>query len=115
MSLGLTKSSILLQYRRVFPAKTFQIICWTIMGIVVTYATWTIIGSIFACVPVDGFWTMEPSARCIDQRIMWFMNGAMNIATDLAIIILPMPVIKNLNLPRRQRTLLIGVFAIGGL
>jgi hypothetical protein len=46
---------------------------------------------------------------------MWFFNAAMNIVTDLAIIVLPMPVIRRLNLKRRQKQLLMGVFAIGGL
>jgi hypothetical protein len=46
---------------------------------------------------------------------MWFTNASLNIATDLAIIILPMPVIRSLNLKRRQKQALAGIFAIGGL
>ena len=46
---------------------------------------------------------------------MWFTNAAINIATDFAIVILPIPIIKSLNLPRRQKQALIGIFAIGGL
>lgn len=42
-------------------------------------------------------------------------NAAVNISTDFAIIILPMPVIRSLNLDRRQKTALMGIFAIGGL
>ena len=44
-----------------------------------------------------------------------FTNAAINILTDFAIIILPMPVIRSLNLARRQKQALIGIFAIGGL
>ncbi|KAF2193413.1 hypothetical protein K469DRAFT_712164 [Zopfia rhizophila CBS 207.26] len=113
LSLGLTKSSLLLQYRRVFPTKKFQIACWTVMTVVIIYTIWTVFGSIFACVPVRAFWTKE-SARCIDQFAMWFTNAAINILTDFAIILLPMPVIRSLNLRRRQRQALIGIFAIGG-
>jgi hypothetical protein len=42
-------------------------------------------------------------------------NAAINIATDFAIIILPIPVIRSLNLGSRQKISLIGIFAIGGL
>ncbi|PSN73594.1 hypothetical protein BS50DRAFT_191223 [Corynespora cassiicola Philippines] len=115
LSLGLTKSSILLQYRRVFPTKSFQIACWSTMGVVIVYTIWTVFGSIFACVPVSAFWTHAKPARCINQFAMWFTNAAINILTDFAIIILPMPVIRSLNLARRQKQALIGIFAIGGL
>lgn len=85
------------------------------MAVVILYTVWTELGSIFACTPVRAFWTKEQPATCIDQFAMWFTNAAINILTDLAIIILPMPVIRSLNLERRQKQLLIGVFAIGGL
>jgi hypothetical protein len=110
----LTKGSILLQYRRLFTTKTFQIMNWLTMAVVVAYTFWTVFSSIFACVPVRAFWTRE-HASCINQYAMWFTNAAINIATDFAIILLPIPVIKNLNLERRQRFGLIAIFAVGGL
>jgi hypothetical protein len=39
----------------------------------------------------------------------------MNIATDLTLLILPMPLLSQLHLPRRQKVALLGVFALGGL
>lgn len=70
LSLGLTKGSMLLQYRRIFPTKKFQIFNWTIMGVVIAYTFWTVFGSIFACVPVRAFWTRE-KASCLNQYAMW--------------------------------------------
>ncbi|KAH8725892.1 hypothetical protein GQ44DRAFT_796079 [Phaeosphaeriaceae sp. PMI808] len=114
LSLGLTKCSIILQYRRVFTTRRFHVACWLVMAVVVAYSVWTVFGSIFACVPVRAFWTREP-AKCINQFSMWFTNAAINILTDFAIIILPMPVIQSLNLARRQKQALMGIFAVGGL
>ncbi|KAF2020851.1 hypothetical protein BU24DRAFT_9760 [Aaosphaeria arxii CBS 175.79] len=115
LSLGLTKISILLQYRRVFPTRGFQILCWCIFSVVICYTVWTVFGSIFACVPVRAFWTHEKPSKCINQFAMWFTNAGINIVTDFAIIILPMPLIRKLNIARRQKQALIGVFAVGGL
>ncbi|KAL1594557.1 hypothetical protein SLS60_010317 [Paraconiothyrium brasiliense] len=115
LSLGFTKVSILLQYQRVFTTRKFQIACWTIMAVVLVYAFWTVLSSIFGCKPIQAFWTLKQPFECLNQYAVWFANGAMNILTDLAIIILPMPVIRKLNLPRRQKQALIGIFAIGGL
>jgi hypothetical protein len=42
-------------------------------------------------------------------------NAGINIITDFALIILPIPVIRSLNLGRRQKIALISIFAVGGL
>ncbi|USP81674.1 hypothetical protein yc1106_08948 [Curvularia clavata] len=113
LSLGLTKGSMLLQYRRIFPPRAFQIANWTVMAVVICYTFWTVFSSIFACVPVRAFWTKE-KANCINQFAMWFTNAAINILTDFAIILLPIPVIRSLNLGKRQKIGLISIFAVGG-
>ncbi|KAH6633404.1 hypothetical protein C7974DRAFT_392717 [Boeremia exigua] len=113
LSLGLTKSSLLLQYHRVFPTRKFRLMCWCVFAVVIAYTVWTVFGSIFACVPVRAFWTKE-DAYCLDQFAMWFTNAAINIVTDFVIILLPMPVIRRLQLGKRQKSALIGIFAVGG-
>jgi hypothetical protein len=85
------------------------------MAVIATYTTWTLLGSIFACVPVRAFWTKEEPSTCLNQYVMWFVNASINIVTDFAIFVLPLPVIRSLNLARRQKQGLIGIFAIGGL
>ncbi|PVH95286.1 hypothetical protein DM02DRAFT_571441 [Periconia macrospinosa] len=113
LSLGLTKTSILLQYQRIFRTRSFRIACWAIMAVTVIYAIWTLFGSIFVCFPIRAFWTKEQPSKCINQMVMWFTNAGFNILTDFAIIVLPMPVIRSLNLARRQKQALIGIFAVG--
>lgn len=44
-----------------------------------------------------------------------FSNAAMNIVTDTATTVLPLPVLKSLNLPKRQRYILMVVFGMGGV
>jgi hypothetical protein len=83
------------------------------MGVVVVYTAWTQFSAIFACVPIRAFWTKELPSKCIDQFAVWFTNAGINIVTDVAIIILPMPVIRRLNLAKRQKHLLMGIFAVG--
>ena len=39
----------------------------------------------------------------------------MNIATDIAIGVLPLPMLKELQLPKRQKIALMIVFGLGGL
>lgn len=115
VSLGLTKSSIILQYQRIFSMKKFQIASWIVMASVIVYTVWAVFGSIFACIPVRAFWTQTEHAKCINQKAMWFTNAAINIITDFAIIMLPMPVVRSLQMGKRQKQVLLLIFGIGGL
>lgn len=45
----------------------------------------------------------------------WFSDAAVCIITDLLLLSIPMPYLKGLNLPYRQKAGLIGVFALGGV
>jgi hypothetical protein len=42
-----------------------------------------------------------------------YANAAINIVTDCATALLPMGVIGSLDMPKRQKKLLLGVFGIG--
>lgn len=44
-----------------------------------------------------------------------FANAALNILTDCAIVILPLPILNKLNMSKRQRIALMSVFALGGV
>lgn len=112
-SLAFTKFSILFQYLRIFPGRSFRYVCYSVMGIVATYSSWAIVSGFVNCIPVAKFWNHELPGNCLDFEAIWFFNAAMNITTDIALLLLPMPLLSKLQLPRMQKLALIGVFAIG--
>ncbi|CAL5870591.1 uncharacterized protein PFLUO_LOCUS4830 [Penicillium psychrofluorescens] len=112
-SLACTKFSILFQYLRIFPLHPFRLICYIMMGIVATYSSWAIVTGYVNCVPVAKFWNHDLPGHCLNFEAIWFFNAAMNIATDLTLLSMPMPMLSQLRLPRMQKIALIGVFAIG--
>ncbi|CAK43606.1 uncharacterized protein An01g02360 [Aspergillus niger] len=114
-SLIFTKFSILFQYLRIFPDRRFRLACWIVFGIVATYGTWAVVSGFLNCVPVAKFWNRNISGYCLSFEAVWFFNASMNIATDTTLLILPMPLLSQLQLPRMQKFALMGVFAIGGL
>ena len=116
LSLTFTKVSILLQYLRIFTTKQFRVSCWALLGFVAVYGTWSVFSSIFGCMPVAYFWDKTiKGGHCMNQYAVWFTSAAVNIVTDFAIIILPMPVLWRLNMPLKQKRALMLVFALGGL
>jgi hypothetical protein len=112
-SLAFTKFSILLQYLRIFPARSFRLACFVVGAVVATYSSWAIVSGYVNCVPVAKFWNHDLPGSCLSFEAVWFFNASMNIATDVTLLILPMPLLAQLQLPRMQKIALMGVFAIG--
>ncbi|KAF7155718.1 hypothetical protein CNMCM6106_006000 [Aspergillus hiratsukae] len=114
MSLKLTKASIVYLYLRLFPTAKFVLAARIILGIIVLYGLWTVISAVLNCLPVNSFWDISVQGRCIPKGFLWFFNAAMNILTDLCVLVLPIPVLSRLRLPRRQKIGVIFIFATGG-
>ncbi|KAJ9624475.1 hypothetical protein H2203_005210 [Taxawa tesnikishii (nom. ined.)] len=114
-SLVLTKISILLQYHRLFVGLPVCRVIYAVGAVCITYALWSILSNICICTPVAYFWDQSiPKGRCLNKKAVWFTNASLNILTDIAILILPLPSLQRLRLPRRQKIGLMGVFALGG-
>ena len=73
--------------------------------------------STFICYPPSVFWTGElEDGWCMDSRAQqkfYDANGALNIAIDLAIYIVPIPMLWRIQLPIRQKILLTFIFGLG--
>ncbi|KAH7179952.1 uncharacterized protein B0J16DRAFT_291611, partial [Fusarium flagelliforme] len=113
IAMCIIKIGILLQYRRVFAVRMIQII--TFYGTILMIC-WTIIIAfinIFICVPVSKFWTPDLPGRCLDSLAIWYMMAGFNLVTDLVVFCMPLPVIKSLNLPRKQKIMLFAIFSLG--
>ena len=118
LTINLTKTSICLLYLRIFSTVdkvNFRRVVYCVMAYVLLYAFASIIATIFQCVPVERIWNKKVPGSCIDLTAFWYANAAANIIGDIAIFILPMPVIRSLNLPRREKFGLTMVFALGFL
>lgn len=85
------------------------------MGYVILYAFASIIATIVQCTPIERTWNHAVPGTCINLTAFWYANASANIIGDFLILALPMPVVKSLQLPQRQRLGLMMVFALGGL
>ncbi|EMF11630.1 uncharacterized protein SEPMUDRAFT_149566 [Sphaerulina musiva SO2202] len=115
LGLMFTKLSILFQYLRIFPDRRFRFWCISLMALVCGWTCWAFFSALFACWPIQHFWNPSIPGACLNRLAVWFSNAAMNIITDIATTILPLPVLKSLNLPKRQRYVLMFVFGMGGV
>lgn len=79
------------------------------------YSLMTVLVTVFLCVPVEKIWRPDVPGVCLNRMAVWCTNAALNIVTDFVIILLPMPALKQLRLPKYQKRAVILVFAVGGL
>ena len=69
-------------------------------------------GQIFSAWPISAFWTVDGDYD-MDYYAFITAFAAMDIALDLIILCLPLTVIKNLNITKKRKILLAGVFWLG--
>ncbi|ROT36767.1 hypothetical protein SODALDRAFT_340963 [Sodiomyces alkalinus F11] len=113
VSMCLVKISILLQYRRIFPVGMIQTITFYGIAFLVAWAVTLCFLLPMVCMPVEKFWDATIPGRCLDSLAIWYVMASINVATDFIIFAMPLPVIRSLQLPRRQKLMLVGVFGLG--
>lgn len=82
--------------------------------IVGTWSVGLVLASIFTCIPVYGFWDKSVNPTCI-PNVQWYIHSAGNIASDILIFVLPVPILWRLNMTLITRLTLILVFCFGAL
>ncbi|KAH8898089.1 hypothetical protein GQ53DRAFT_678044, partial [Thozetella sp. PMI_491] len=108
----MTKVSILLQYRRIFRDDwTKRVSLWLMIFLLVWGAVQEVLVGM-ACIPISILYPSQ-AAICINSLMVWYLTSVMNIITDFVVFMVPMPVIKNLQLRKRQKLLVVGIFCLG--
>ncbi|KAF7187939.1 Satratoxin biosynthesis SC1 cluster protein 4, partial [Pseudocercospora fuligena] len=115
LALWSVKLSILFQYLRILPFQGYRNACYALMTTVTLWTFWAFFSAVFACTPIDHFWDPKVEGTCLNRLVVWFTNAGVNIVTDIATAILPLPVLNQLRLPAKQKYTLMFVFGLGGL
>ncbi|KAM6477264.1 hypothetical protein HDV62DRAFT_373269 [Trichoderma sp. SZMC 28011] len=107
------KAAILLLYLQIFSAhRTMRISVYILMVVTVfTYWTNTVLEIAFAC-PRPGETWISLLTSGNPGKIIYFgpVQGSLAVVIDIAIFILPLPVLWKLNMPLRRRIALCAVF-----
>lgn len=115
MDIFLIKLSWLFMLHRIFPGKCLLRLAWAIGSLVTAYTIVQIVCSVFQCVPIRALWNPQVPGRCINLDDVFVLCGSLNIATDIAIICLPMPQLWTLKVSNIRKIQLTFMFLLGGL
>lgn len=71
--------------------------------------------NIFQCRPPYAAFTypVPENASCTDIVTLYLSSAPVNIITDLAILLLPMPILTGMRLPKKQKIILVATFSAG--
>lgn len=112
----LTKVAIVCFFMHIFPSPRFRLLCQGTIVYCFLFMISTFITEILACIPVEEAWSSwkgESTALCYDNTAFWWAHSAINIATDLWVIGLPIPMLFRLQLKTSKKIYLVFMFSIG--
>ncbi|KAH8722794.1 hypothetical protein GQ44DRAFT_711273 [Phaeosphaeriaceae sp. PMI808] len=115
ISIMLTKLSILAFFLRFVLSKNLKVIIYITIAIVAIYSLATSFQWVYACQPLKKYWDLTiTSGSCINWLKIGVFSSVMNTITDTIILILPVIILRNLRLPKRQKIGIIIVLMTGG-
>lgn len=74
-----------------------------------------VLGTTFQCAPIDFTWNKGQSGQCINIEILFVTLGIVNAVTDIIIVIMPLPLIWKLKMPRGRKIGICGIFALSSI
>lgn len=114
-ALAFAKVGLIILYHRIMNKR--QIYKWAlyfIAAVVCGYSIAIIFALVFACNPIQRTWDASITrGSCIDRNGLYIATAVTNIITDLALIVVPIPLVSGLHMPRMQKVGLIIMFTIG--
>jgi hypothetical protein len=108
--------SFVFLYLDLFPIPKFKLVCHLVNASLLAAMIAFVAGTIFQCTPIPFFWNRKiAGGHCIDVAGFWYGHAAWNTAADVLVLLLPIPVIRSLQMGRNQKLAVTGVFGLGAL
>ena len=116
LAIPLAKLSILSLCYRIFRSNLwFRRTCYILFVMIAGYGFGSFLTALFRCHPVGAAWSSPAlgNASCLSIVKIQVVVGWINITTDVALMVLPMPVLWSLNMPWQKKAGVVIVFATG--
>ncbi|PNP56713.1 hypothetical protein THARTR1_03409 [Trichoderma harzianum] len=113
LALGFTKNSLVCMLKRIFFTQKYAWIAYLILSLNVAWMLQTILTGILICRPITMNWDPTARGHCGNQTYAFAAVSIVDIVTDLAIIILPLRLVANLQMRKPYKVALMCVFGFG--
>jgi hypothetical protein len=113
------KVAITFQYLRMFAP--YRVVSpfvyygsWLIMSTCAMFYFTTMLLTIFACTPREKIWNkLHVGGHCMNYRAIIMSTAIFNVVSDLAILLLPVRTVWNLQIPIRKKIAISLLFGTG--
>ncbi|ORY03658.1 hypothetical protein BCR34DRAFT_69010 [Clohesyomyces aquaticus] len=128
IALCLVKLSILFFYKSFASQRTFRRFIIGTITFISLYTLGATIGNLFQCRNPSDAWNVQAyfsqfnrsngtkfqkPQHCSNPILLWVFSSAVNLATDVVILLLPIPTLLGLRVPMNKRLALVGIFSVG--
>ncbi|KAJ4319721.1 hypothetical protein N0V94_003780 [Neodidymelliopsis sp. IMI 364377] len=126
-ALCFVKLSILYFFRSIASHRALRHVVNGTIAFVMVYSFGAVLAAAFQCRNPSDAWNTDvyfaqfdevpnvnaPKTQCYDPTILFIFTAALNLFSDVVILLLPIPTLLSLNVPLRQRLALVGIFSVG--
>ncbi|KAI8307122.1 Satratoxin biosynthesis SC1 cluster protein 4 [Colletotrichum sp. SAR11_240] len=117
-ALAFVKASILFLYLRIFPDEKFRRVLWCTQMFNLLLLIAFVGGTVGSCQPIHYFWdgwTGEMKGQCINLNAFAMCHGALNVALDVWMLVLPATQVYDLRMPLMRKLGVMLMFGVGVL
>lgn len=109
-----SKWSVLLMYEALIPVPRMKLAVRIVGCFVTVFNLGGVLEAFLICRPYAANWDSS-AGSCGNVRNFYIWLSALNLFSDLVILILPIPFVYKLQMPLRKRMGLVGMFTVGVL
>ena len=113
----LIKLAILVQYLRIFVAMKkrnwMYWTCHTLIWLSMACYGLLFLFRLFTCTPVKKFWRPWISGNCFDEIALNFVAITINTVSDVIVVVVPQPIIWNLQISTKRKVGLSAIILVG--
>lgn len=108
------KSSILTFYLRFTTSRVLRAVIYVVMAIAIGYSLTGAFGFLYLCQPIQAYWGGSPGT-CLDIDTWFLACSALNVFTDVLILLLPIWILRPLKMGFIQKAAVTCILMAGGL
>ncbi|ROW02581.1 hypothetical protein VPNG_07892 [Cytospora leucostoma] len=113
ISMCAVKWSMLFMLKRIFAVRRFEIVAWAIIGLQAGWLVMTVLIGFLICRPVARNWDPTVDGSCGNRIAGYTAVSVVNVVVDCLMLILPLPMIYNLQTTPGYKLGLFAIFSIG--
>lgn len=107
------RASVLTLYARIFRTPSFQKVCYVVQGFNLAYFMGVVLACFLICQPLAFIWDQSVDGSCGNQKSLDMFIGVFNLLLDVTAVALPMPVLWGLQMRKKQKLVISGMFSMG--